>query len=312
MTTAAIDVVDIPQDLKDRRFWVTWRAERQGDRTVKPPYNPRTGRMASCGNPATWGSFEEALAAYRSGDFEGIGFQLGPPFVGIDLDHCRDPETGVINPEARRVIGDLNSYTEVSPSGEGVHILVKGELPPGRRRTKPVELYDRDRYFTVTGRHVAGTPLTIEARRPQLTALHERLFGGQASRPVPRVFAPTPAKPTASPLREHASVSMTDEELLGKMRTANNGGWFERLWEGDWHDEYPSQSEADLAFCANLAFWTGKDPERMDSLFRQSGLFRSKWDTPCGSRTYGERTIAVAIRGVGATWDPPPAPTTGK
>jgi primase-polymerase (primpol)-like protein len=309
MRTTAIDVVEIdvdkiPRDLRNRRAWINWRKERQGKRVAKPPYDPQSGRLASSSNPTTWASFDEALAAFENADYDGIGLQLGPPFVGIDLDHCRDPETGVINDDATAIIGDLNSYTEVSPSGRGVHILVIGILPRGGRRTKSIELYDRDRYFTVTGRHVTGTPLTIEARNPQLTALHKRLFS--AVEP-PRAVEPVATQSQASK-KSHASASLADEELLTKMKAANNGSWFERLWDGDWQDEYPSQSEADLAMCANLAFWTGKDPGRMDSLFRQSKLFRPKWDEQRGSRTYGEATIAAARSRVHGTWDPPPAP----
>ena len=294
-----VELENIPQDLRDRPAWVTWRAEHQGKRMVKPPYDPRTGRMASCSDPATWASFAEALAAVENGSYEGVGFQLGPPFVGIDLDDCRDPETGVIDAVAIAIIDDFNSYTEVSPSGRGVHVLVIGILPPGRRRTNGVELYDRDRYFTITGRHVADTPLTIEPRDAQLKALHGRLFG-------PAAVEPRAVQPKAS-RKPHASASLADEELIAKMRAANNGQWFERLWRGDWHGDYPSQSEADLALCANLAFWTGKDPERMDSLFRQSKLFRPKWDEHRGPRTYGEATITTATQRVRATWDPPPA-----
>ena len=308
MTTATIDVVDISQDLKDRRAWVTWRAEARAGRIIKPPYNPQTGRLASCADPATWASFEEALAACQGGDFDGIGFQLGPPFVGIDLDHCRDPETGVIRAEAMAIIDELDSYTEVSPSGEGVHILVKGELPAGGRRTTGVELYDRDRYFTVTGNHVAGTPVTIEPRNAELATLHARLFGGQAAPPVPLTVESRPARPTASPLGKHASAALTDEELIAKMMSSGNGQEVGRLWAGDWQGKYPSQSEADLAFCANLAFWTGKDPERMDRLFRQSQLFRSKWDELRGSRTYGETTVATAIWRVPGMWTARSAP----
>ena len=309
MTTATIDVVDISQDLKDRRAWVTWRAEARAGRIIKPPYNPQTGRLASCADPATWASFEEALAACQGGDFDGIGFQLGPPFVGIDLDHCRDPETGVIRAEAMAIIDELDSYTEVSPSGEGVHILVKGELSAGRRRTTGVELYDRDRYFTVTGNHVAGTPLTIEPRNAELAALHARLFGGQTTPPAPGAVEPRPARPTASPLGEHASASMTDEELIARMLSSGNGQEVGRLWAGDWQDKYQSQSEGDLALCSNLAFWTDRDVERMDRLFRQSGLFRPKWDEHRGSRTYGEATIAKANWRVPATWTARSAPT---
>ncbi len=312
MTTTTSDQVrveNIPQVLRDCRGWVTWRAERQGGRTVKPPYDPRTGRMASCSNRATWASFEEALVALEEGSYDGIGFQLAPPFVGVDLDGCRDPATGVIDAEARTIIEKLKSYTEVSPSGRGVHILATGELPAGRRRTHGVELYDRDRYFTVTGRRlVTGTSLRVEPRSAELAALHRQLFGSQEPRVLPRRDDAVSPKvdPKASP-KAHASASLLDEEVLAKMKAANNGDRFERLWDGEWRGEFPSQSEADLALCSILAFWTGRDAERMDQLFRQSGLYRPKWDEHRGGRTYGETTIATAIRRAYGVWTPPRA-----
>ena len=315
MTTATIDGIDIeniPQALRDRRAWVTWRAEGQEGRPVKPPYSPRTGWRASCDDPATWASFDEALAALEEGNYDGIGFQLAPPFVGVDLDGCRDPGTGVIDARARAIIDAVDSYTEVSPSGLGVHILARGELPPGRRRTHAVELYDRDRYFTVTGHHVSGTARTVEQRSAELRALHDRLFGRQEARALPRMDDAVFRKvdPETSP-KAHASASLADEELLDKMRAANNGDRFERLWRGDWKGEHPSQSEADLALCGILAFWTGRDVDRMDQLFRQSGLYGPKWDETRGGRTYGETTIATAIKRVYRVWTPTRATAAG-
>ena len=301
VATNAIRVENIPPELRARRAWVTWRYQRQGDRSVKPPYDPRTGHRASCSDPDTWGSVEEALAAHRGGGYDGIGFQLTPPFVGVDLDGCRDPEMGVINVRAQAIIEQLDGYTEVSPSGRGVHIFVTGELPPGRRRTEGVELYDGDRYFTVTGQHVAGTP---EERSVELAALHLQLFGAQPSRVTP------PPVESVGSTEAHASATLSDAGLIEKMSTANNGTRFQRLWRGDWHGEYPSQSEADLALCATLAFWTGRDAERIDALFRQSGLVREKWDEPRRGGTYGEVTIATAIRSTYDIWRPTVA--TGK
>ena len=298
VSTNAIRVEAIPAELRARQAWVAYRKE--GPKKV--PYNSRTGRWASCSDPETWGTFEEALAAYQDGGYDGIGFQLTEPFVGVDLDGCRDPETGFIDDGALAIIEQLDSYTEVSPSGRGLHIFVTGELPPGRRRTQGAELYDRDRYLTVTGRHVAHTPLTVESRSAELAALHARLFGSLQP-PV----SPPPVESMGS-TEPHASASLSDEDLLARMTSANNGQRFERLW----HGEYPSQSEADLALCSTLAFWTGQDAERLDSLFRQSGLFREKWDEPRSAGTYGEITIAKAIRSTYDVWRPGFARATGE
>ena len=305
MDTHMINIENTPQELRDRPSWVTWRSMEEGGRMVKPPFNPRTGRKASCSDPSTWATFEEALVALQEGSYDGIGFQLTPPFVGVDLDKCRDPETGVIDAWARAIIDKLSSYTEVSPSGRGVHIFVTGELPLGRRRTKGIELYEKDRYFTVTGEHLTGSPLTIETRSAELHALHLQLFGSQRPSAVPRTVEPEGSSKT------HASASLSDQALVGRMTAANDGQRFERLWRGEWEDDYKSQSHADLALCAKLAFWTGQDAERMDQLFRQSGLFRTKWDEQRGARTYGEKTIATAIWRTYGTWNPSPGHDRG-
>ncbi len=300
MKTTTIDTIrieSIPLELRDQRSWVTWRLEHQGGRTMKPPFDPRTGHRASCSDPSTWGSFGETLAAYQGGGYDGIGFELSPPFVGVDLDQCRDPATGFIDDGARAIIQQLNSYAEVSPSGTGIHILVRGDLPPEGRRTKGVELYDGDRYFTVTGQHVESTPLTIEERSVELEALHAQLFGDQAT-PIP-----LPETKGVRAVRPHASMSMSDRQLLARIEESNDG-LFERLWNGEWRGEYPSQSEADMALCGKLAFWTGGDAERMEVLFRRSGLYRPKWDRP----NYRSKTIETAIRKTYAVWNPPQRP----
>ena len=303
VATDAIRVENIPAELRARQAWVAYRKE--GPKKV--PYNSRTGRRASCSDRATWGSYEEAIAAYQGGGYDGIGFQLtAPQFVGVDLDGCRDPETGFIDDGAQAIIEQLDSYTEVSLSGRGIHIFVTGALPPGRRRTQGAELYDRDRYLTVTGQHVAHTPLTVESRSAELAALHARLFGSLQPPVSP------PAVESAGSTEPHASASLSDEDLLARMTSANNGQRFERLWRGEWHPDYPSQSEADLALCATLAFWTGRDAERIDSLFRQSGLHRPKWDEVHGGATYGEVTIARAIQSAYDIWRPAVTSVTGE
>ena len=300
MKTTTIDAINaegIPEALRDQRSWVVWRTERQKGRAVKPPFTPRTGRKASCSDPSTWGTFDEALVALAEGFYDGIGIQLTPPFVGVDLDGCRHPETGFIDEGAMAIIEQLDSYTEVSPSGRGIHILTEGQLPPEGRRTQGVEIYDRRRYFTVTGQHLAGTPLTVESRSVELAALHRQLFGSPS--PVPRTTGPE-----GSSKKTHTSVSLADEALVDKMKDAGNGELFDRLWRGEWEGKYRSPSDADAALCCILAFWTGRDAERMDRLFRQSGLYRSKWDERRGSRTYGDMTIAQARGRTYGVWTP--------
>ncbi|WP_145279555.1 hypothetical protein [Tautonia plasticadhaerens] len=127
-------------------------------------------------DPASWHTFDEALAAARKrSDLAGVGFAFAEsdPFAGIDLDDCRDATTGGLEPWAQSIVDEINSYTEVSPSGTGVKLFVRGGLPgvKGKRKGN-IEVYCRDRYFTVTGHHLPDTPTTIEARQEALVVGH--------------------------------------------------------------------------------------------------------------------------------------------
>jgi putative DNA primase/helicase len=153
-----------PEDLKARPQWVVWKFEDHGEpKPAKVLYNPHTGQRAKSNDPQTWATFAEALAAYQHGGFDGIGFVFtaNDPYVGIDLDSCRDPASGRLEPWAGEIVERLDGYTEASPSGTGVHIIVEGKLPAGGRKKGQVEMYDSGRFFTVTGQHLARLLLWI-------------------------------------------------------------------------------------------------------------------------------------------------------
>ncbi|MDH7497233.1 MAG: hypothetical protein QHH05_02120 [Syntrophomonadaceae bacterium] len=180
-------LANIPEELKALPQWVCWaygRPSRSG-RLTKLPFNPRrTARaMARVNDPGTWGSFAEAVARASEGHFDGVGFVFtaGDPYCGIDLDSCRDPATGDIAAWGREFLETLSSYSELSVSGRGLHIILRGRLSgPGNRRPwadGEVEMYDRGRYFVMTGQVLEGRTV-IEDRQAQLEAVHRRVFGG--------------------------------------------------------------------------------------------------------------------------------------
>ncbi len=278
----------IPNELKIRLQWIVWRSEpRPGsDKRTKVPYSPVTFRHAKSTDPTTWGSFDVAIAEYQRGSFDGVGyvFTEADGFTGVDLDHCCDAH-GVLQPWALDIVQTLDSYTEWSPSNRGVHVIIQGRLPKGGRRKGKVEMYDSARYFTMTGSWVPVTPRVIEERQAALEALHARVFPRQEKREQ--------AKRSSSPVQ-----CRDDEELLRRAMRAKNGDKFSALWQGNFSSEYPSQSEADLALCNFLAFWTDGDSARIDRLFRSSGLYREKWDARhyADGRTYGQATVARALR----------------
>jgi putative DNA primase/helicase len=270
--------------MKDLRQWLCWRFEERDGKPTKVPYDPRTGEKAESTNPKTWTSYEKAVSECKKHGYDGLGFVFTPEddLCGVDLDKCLDPETGELEGWAQKIIGELDSYTEISPSGTGVHILVRGELPTGRNRKGRFEAYDRGRYFTVTGKHLAGSSQRIENRQEELRAVVRRVFGDESTNGH--------TKPVAA--SRPVNNGLSDDEVIEKALAAANGTRFSRLWNGD-TQEYGSHSEADLALCGMLAFWTGGDDARVDTLFRQSGLYREKWER----KDYRNKTITEALSG---------------
>ena len=271
-------------NMQDLRQWLCWRSEERNGKPTKIPYSPLTGQRASSTTPCTWAGYEDAVRACKEHGYSGIGFVFTSEddLCGVDLDGCLNADTGEIEPWARIIIEELDSYTEISPSGTGVHVLVRAHLPEGRNRKGRFETYDRDRYFTVTGKHLAGTPQTIEGRQEELRAVVGRVFGEESTNGH--------AKPVAA--TELVDNGLSDSEVIQKALAASNGARFSRLWNGD-TSGYGSHSEADLALCGMLAFWTGGDATRIDTVFRQSGLYRKKWDR----KDYRSRTITEALSG---------------
>src|SRR5215204_5016482 len=271
-------------NMRDLRQWLCWQFEERSGELTKVPYSPLTRRRADSTVPETWASRDEAVRARRQHDYDGIGFVFtsDDDLCGVDLDKCLDPETGEIENWAQEIIEELDSYTEISPSGTGVHILVRARLPEGRNRKGRFEVYDRSRYFTFTGKHLTGTPQTIERRQEELRGVVLRVFGEDSSN----------GHTTPVPATEPVDNGLSDGEVIQKALAASNGARFSRLWNGD-TSGYGSHSEADLALCGMLAFWTGGDAARIDTLFRQSGLYRKKWER----KDYRNRTITEALSG---------------
>ena len=260
---------NIPEALRNQPNWVC--------RREKIPFNPRTGCAAKAGQPETRTTFEEAVNALPQ--YDGIGFEFdGNGFIGVDFDHCI--ENGQLAHWVAEWVERFNSYTEISPSGTGIHIICMGTLngKPSRKR-KEVEIYDRARYFTMTGNpldHVRP----LQNAQDALDALYQTFWGEDT---------PTIQMPVTRPLTLD-----NDEALLDKIKQSKTGAHFTELWNGSTAG-YSSHSEADIALCNILAFWTQRDTERIDRLFRRSGLMREKWDEKRSGGTYGAKTIARAI-----------------
>jgi len=150
-------IENIPEELTERPQWVCWCLEERDGKATKVPYTPATERRASTTDLLTWRTFSEALDAYEAGEppYDGIGFVFTAhdPFCGVDLDSCVDLKPREIEPWAQRIVEAFadEGYVEASPSGTGIHIIIKGALEECAK-TKHVEIYHQRRFFTITGR----------------------------------------------------------------------------------------------------------------------------------------------------------------
>lgn len=265
---------NIPRELRDRKQWVVWRTETRGSKPTKVPYSV-SGGHAKANDPSTWASFAEAVQAAGNG-YDGVGYVFSPddPYCGIDLDDVRDAETGELHDAARAIIDTLNSYSEISPSREGVKIIVKASKPGDRFRTGKtpwhgdIELYDRERYFTITGSSIDAE------RRSGALSIHDR----QAE--LDQVYAtyfPDDLKSDDENSGESTTTTnRPEEEDAELLERAQDRRHFRALWNGD-TSKYPSGSEADLAFCTTLAQLTD-DRDQVLRLWHASKLWRPKCD----------------------------------
>lgn len=290
---------DIPYELQKLRQWVLWSREERIDKKTKEPKITKVPKQVDGNNASptyqrTWSSFSAVKHVMAEYGFDGIGFVFTKEdeFIGVDLDDCVDKK-GNISEFAKKVIEQLDSYTEFSPSGEGIHIIIKGSLPASfkkgmRNDELGIEIYSEGRYFTFTGNRENEND--IEERTDELAELAEELF-------------------SFDEIQDEADFEIDkeadfDENSLSaiweKMFQSKNGDEIRRMFDGELIVNN-DHSSTDLAFCNHLAFWTDKNASLMDHMFRQSGLMRDKWDENRGSETYGDITLKSAISGTKET-----------
>lgn len=292
----------IPGELKMLPQWVCWQFipdENRSEKMKKIPINPRTGGQAQSNNPDTWATFDVAYEA--SARFSGVGFMFASGYFGVDIDGVAGDIQEYqliggdisVNNIVAEFIYSLRSYAEYSVSGNGLHVICKGTLPPGGRRRENVEMYEKGRFFVMTG-NTASSFTEIAECTEAIKPLHEKYIGGGC---IPVMVKPQTA---------HAPVTLDDVRLLELARSSKQGQIFTDLYDGRWESYFPSQSEADMSLCTMLAFWTGRNDAQMDRLFRASGLMRDKWDRRQAGSTYGKLTLQRACQSCTQIYDPRP------
>lgn len=287
----------IADELKHTPQWVVWKAEERKGKSTKVPYQIN-GRLAQSNNPETWSHFDDTINIFYQGGYDGIGFMFSEndPFVGIDIDKCFDE--GELSETARDIVDLMKSYTEVSPSGKGIHIIVEGKLPieiTGTGKKNPdlgLEVYRHGRYFTFTGATLNNNP--IEERTEKIASLFDKYLKKKEMKKAAKSIAKND-RPSID--------SLSSGEMWTRMFSAKNGSSIKDLFDGCLIND--DHSSTDLALCNHLAFWTDKDASKMDSMFRETSLLREKWDTQHSSdgRTYGQMTIDEAINSTSSTID---------
>ena len=277
----------IPKELRELPNWHLWRYEAVDGRTTKMPYQPN-GKRAKANDPATWCSFMDAARAAAASEDLGVSFQLGnSPYVGIDLDYKEWSEEG-IPATAMTIIEGFDSYTEITPSGRGVHIIIKAELKPGYKSRVllsegvELEVYATGRAFTMTGDMIQHP--FVESKQLELDILCEALLK------QPEPDPPFKASPGHS---NDLSVSQIVDRAL-----ASNDQTFISLYHGDLSAYGNDHSRADAAFIMKALFWANGDQYIADQLYRLSCLYRPKWDRKHSGNgaTYGQMTMDSASR----------------
>ena len=319
----------VPYALRDKPIFVGWKFEyydangKPLQKPAKMPYNAKTGGRAMPNNESTWCDFDTVLKGVEKYKLDGVGVMFGKAkLVGIDIDHCID-ENGKISDMAKDIIETVNSYTELSPSGTGIHILAYGSIPESRKLSH-IEVYDKTRYITLTGHLYEGKLRTMkkaEVTQPALDAVWEKYVAPfKAEAKYQGGAKKAPMNVDFGAMKE----IFTDAEILEKIdHSPRMKGKWERLRVGEppfeWDDEkkeftdkiatvwYREDGTVDAssienAFCKMLAFFNAT-PAQIDRIYRECPLAREKWDRPNAGSTYGRRVIEYAISSTQKRYD---------
>jgi len=304
----------VPEALRKREQWVCWRAvdtDDSADGIWLTPIDPATGERATFDDEMTWGSFEDAYTAATASEMDVNGLAFYPtredPFTGVVLGSCRDPKTGDLDDWAQTVIETLDSYTESVSGGQSIRIIVAGQPPSWT--SGPINICDAEFHIPITGEQLSSTSATITERTAELRAVYKAWK--KATDP-----AETAATLSAVDVQEFGGlpsepgvdVDLSDTTVIERAQYGPAGDVFRRLWTGS-STGYASQTEADVAFCSQLAYWTGGDGEQMERLVRQSDRHRARWVRLVSEDTlYDERTIEQALELIDDYHDPQSEP----
>ena len=283
----------IPTELQKLTQWGVFRKKwiESRKKYTKIPVNPWNGEAGKSNDRNTWSDFHTALLAIDKYNCDGLAFYFANGYVGLDIDHIKDelekvrlgdtsPENYVI--KARELT--KHTYMEVSLSGTGIHCIFKGKIPGSRRRKGGYEIYESGRFFALTGHCMNSEPTIETLSTDEMRKLYSHYLGEDKVVPINNNFK-----------QDDFQNDLSIPEIIKKAESSKNGTRFKFFMNGGWEQFYPSQSEADLAFANDLAFWCGRDFDKMDAIFRNSSLIRDKYDEKHGKTSYGIALLNKAI-----------------
>lgn len=281
----------IPLELRELNQWGIYKRSwnEQRGKWSKKPYDPFTGELGSSTNESKWSDFKTALSAVSTFNADGLAFYFKPPYIGIDLDDIGDDlerylQGDVENNLVYVFMNSTKTYSEISMSGKGIHIIGKAAIPGERRRKGNVEMYTEGRFFAITGNFFGNNEEINEIPEIQMNFLYKRYLENE-----------TVIKQDFSKSNWSDGNDLSVNEIIQTAVNSSAGNRFRLFMDGGWEKIYDSQSEADLAFANDLAFWTAGDFQKMDEIFRMSSLFRDKYDQKRGKTTYGIGLLNKAI-----------------
>jgi putative DNA primase/helicase len=278
----------IPKELKQLKQWCCFKLQPRNGKMTKIPVDANTGELGKSNDESTWADFNTAQEAIQKFRCDGIGFYFKPPYFGIDIDNVQteieryktgDHDDNIVS----EFIEMMCSYAEYSVSGKGIHIIAKGKLPAGGRRKGNVEMYDSGRFFAMTGNNASPIGYIADDDFGNVRYLHHKYI------------AKSEISEKSIPPSLNTGVDLSEDEIIRIALNSKNGMRFKIFMDGGWEQFYNSQSEADMAFANDLAFWTNRDFNKMDSIFRKSSLYRDKWDEKRSNSTYGAETLNKSI-----------------
>lgn len=290
---------NIPDNLKKEKRWCLYKIIQRDGKNTKLPLMPN-GKPAKSNDKMTWNSYEDCIAALNRNIGDGLGFMLGDGYIGIDIDKVSDDIfVYSMDYNARSMTADflrgISTYAEISPSKTGLHFIGKGEVPGERKRYKNLEIYDKDRFFTVTGNIIKDRDrnkvINIDS---ELKSLYEKYMPK-----INVINSENKRNPTVTSYNGEQDVL---EKLFDRGYFSYTGEDLRRIYYGNYESYFNSQSEADFFMLQRLLYYTA-DVEQSISFMENSGLKREKWYKRRGNTDYIHYIADKAIGSINQFYD---------